>query len=160
MPNQDIIAPAPLLCSALEYVERFADDSDAPEDSDSRSTAGALRDLLASPTPAPASDYLALTNDNRTIILRTTAETWAARCKGLGLRPGTQKRQHQLEAFLQGALAVLTCTRVMNHDAAGRVAFMVAIGRGEEEIARWALLRTEAEAAEDVRARAAALNQG
>lgn len=60
---------------------------------------------------------------------------WHARCKSLAIRPGTQGRQRQLEAFLQGALAALTSTGHMTHERANMIAFLVAVGRGEEFLA-------------------------
>lgn len=108
---------------------------------------------------APARPYLSLTSDNRVTLLRNTAEMWRQRCDTLSLRRGTKGRQHQLEAFLQGALAVLTCARVLSHDDAGRLGFMVMAGRAEAVIERWAAERTDAQATEDCRARAAQLAQ-
>lgn len=81
--------------------------------------------------------HLDLTDDNRAVILRVTADTWATRCSELRLKPGSAARRAQLEAFLQGALAVLTSTRVMNRDSAQHVALAVAVGRGEDVLQAW-----------------------
>lgn len=105
----------------------------------------------------PEHPYLSLTAGNRVVILRNAAETWVRRCRALQLRKGTKTRANQVEAFLQGALAVLTCARVLSHDDAGRIGFLVSVDRAEEVIERWAADRTDAEAAEDCRARAAGL---
>ena len=60
---------------------------------------------------------------------------WEQRASTLGLKKGMKARAVQLEAYLQGAIAALTCLRVMSHDEAARVAFLVMVGRAEEWIA-------------------------
>jgi len=62
-------------------------------------------------------------------------EAWATRCRELGLRKGTVKREDQLAAFLQGVVAVATAAGLMPMHRAQMVAFMVAVGRGEELLA-------------------------
>jgi len=106
---------------------------------------------------APEHPFLSLTSDNRIVILRDAANAWSRRCQSLALRKGTKMRANQLEAFLQGALAVLTSTRILSQDDAHRVGFLVMVDRAEELIERWASDRTDAEAAEDCRSRAAGL---
>ncbi len=83
--------------------------------------------------------FLTLNAENRRIILRQTAEVWTTRCSNLGLKRGTKGRKRELEAYLQGALAVLTATRVINLDHAAMVAVYVSAGRGESVIEQWAL---------------------
>lgn len=83
-------------------------------------------------------NYLTLSNENRDIILRATAETWQLRCKTLNLKLGTKGRQRELEAFLQGALAVLIATRVINLDTVNVCHLFVCTGRGESVIEMWA----------------------
>lgn len=61
--------------------------------------------------------------------------SWAARCSNLNLRPGTKGRERELAAFLQGALAVATATGAMTMERASMIAFLVAVGRGEEFLA-------------------------
>lgn len=117
------------------------------------------------PRPAPLADqpedltmtspFLSLTPENRGVILNAAAATWTARCAELALKAGTKGRQRELEAYLQGVLAVATAARLMTHQEASQVAFIVAVGRAEEVIARWGAYRTDAEAAEDVRKRTA-----
>jgi hypothetical protein len=101
------------------------------------------------------SPFLSLTPENRGVILRAAADTWTTRCSELGLKAGTKGRQRELEAYLQGVLAVATAARLVDHGEASRVAFIVAIGRAEEVVARWAAYRTDEEAAADVRKRTA-----
>lgn len=60
------------------------------------------------------------------------AEAWHNRCQALGLKPGTKGRQRELEAFLQGALAVATATGNMTMQRAHMLGFLVSVGRGEE----------------------------
>lgn len=83
-------------------------------------------------------NYLTLNDENRDIILRGTAAAWQQRCKTLNLKLGTKGRQRELEAFLQGALAVLTATRVISHDTADIWCLFVYTGRGEAVIENWA----------------------
>ena len=103
---------------------------------------------------------LDLTPENRGIILRAAAQTWERRAAEFALKPGTKGRAAQLEAFLQGVLAVATAGRLMTHDEAQHVAFMVAIGRAEEAVAHWGAWLTDAEQAERCRGRAADANGG
>ena len=93
------------------------------------------------------SDFLSLNHQNRATILRAAAETWAKRCASLGLKPGTKGRQRELEAYLQGVLAVATAARLVTHSHASQVAFLVAVDRGEEVISGWAAFEPEQEAA-------------
>lgn len=60
------------------------------------------------------------------------AEAWHNRCRELGLKPGTKGRQRELEAFLQGALAVATAAGIMTMQRAHMISFLVSLGRGEE----------------------------
>lgn len=78
-----------------------------------------------------------------TTVRRAVGEAWQMRCADLRLREGTKGRQRELEAYLQGALAALTAANIMSLSQAQYVAIMVAAGRGEELIERWATLRYE-----------------
>lgn len=62
-------------------------------------------------------------------------KVWTMRCQQLGLKPKTQKREQQMEAFLQGMTAVATGAGIMTLDRASKIQFMVAVGRGEEYLA-------------------------
>lgn len=73
--------------------------------------------------------------ETRAAALYQVRLAWENRASTLGLKKGTKGRGVQLEAYLQGALAALTCLRVMSHDEAARVAFLVMVGRAEEWIA-------------------------
>lgn len=59
-------------------------------------------------------------------------KVWRMRCEDLKLKKGTQTRQRQLEAYLQGVTAALTAAGVMTLERAAMLGFMVAVGRGEE----------------------------
>lgn len=98
--------------------------------------------------------YLSITEENLGLVLRQAAQTWQQRATEFELKRGTKGRAAQLEAYLQGTLAVATATRLMTHQHAHNVAFMVAIGRAEEVIDRWASWLTDAEAAEACQGRA------
>jgi|GEM_PF-2705631 len=133
---------------AVENDERSVLDDDGVaaliELSDSRD---AIRELITQ----AQQPFLALTAQNRQLVLREAARTWDARCSELKLRTGTKGRQHELEAYLQGVLAVATATRLLGEIAASQVALLVSTGRAEDVVARWGAYRTEAEAAEGVR---------
>ena len=76
-------------------------------------------------------------NQRRDVMLSEAAKAWKRRCSELELRPGTKKREIQLEAFLQGVTAVMSSGRYMLQDELGHIAFMVMIGRGEEVTENW-----------------------
>lgn len=57
-------------------------------------------------------------------------EVWAMRVRNLELKG--KGRQREMEAYLQGVLAALTATGVMDMTRAGQIGFLVAVGRGEE----------------------------
>lgn len=61
--------------------------------------------------------------------------TWETRCNNMDLRPGTQARDREMTAFLQGVLATATATNCMTMERASMIAFLVTVGRGEEFLA-------------------------
>lgn len=79
-------------------------------------------------------------NTNTHDILRQAAMVWNMRAAGLELRRGTKRRQHDLEAYLQGVLAVATAAEVMSLKQADLIALLVAAGRAEEQIETWSKL--------------------
>lgn len=89
--------------------------------------------LLADPATATL-------NQRRDRMLAEAAIAWARRVTGLELRKGTAKRAAQVEAFLQGVLAVMTSGNYMSIEEANRIGFLVAVGRAEEVIVQWAAL--------------------
>lgn len=69
---------------------------------------------------------------------------WRKRCNDLDIKPGSKVRAVQLEAYLQGVLAVATATGVMTMDRANQIAFLVSVGRGEEFLKPPVILKTAA----------------
>lgn len=84
--------------------------------------------------------HLNLNNENRDAIQKQAALAWHRRCSELELKPGTKSRMVQMEAYLQGAVAVMTSAQIMTFDEAHSVQFLVMVGRGEELLNRWAAL--------------------
>jgi hypothetical protein len=56
---------------------------------------------------------------------------WAMRAKELGLKPKSKGYKDQLEAYLQGVVALATTLNVMSHERAQMISFFVCVGRAD-----------------------------
>jgi hypothetical protein len=65
----------------------------------------------------------------------SVCETWAMRCRELSLKKGTQVRERELTAYLQGVLAVATAAQIVTHERASMIGFLFTVGRGEDLLA-------------------------
>ena len=68
-----------------------------------------------------------LTQDDWNYIV----DSWEARCKNLGIKPGTKKYKDQVAAYMQGVLALGLSTGLISETRASQIGFLVIVGREE-----------------------------
>ena len=58
-------------------------------------------------------------------------DSWEARCKNLGVKPGTKAYKAQVGAYMQGVLALGLSTGLISETRANQIGFLVIVGREE-----------------------------